>query len=78
MGMSAKARATAAPARRPVFGALHSTGWLQWLLLVGPALTVLLAIYLFPLGKLLMMSFGGAKPSVAAYQTYIPQIARAI
>ncbi len=69
-GTSTKARFAAGGTSRRGFGAVHSTAWLQWLVLVGPALAVLLAIYLFPLGKLLVMSFGGAEPSVAAYRKF--------
>ena len=66
----AGARAAPAAAVRPGFAALHSTRWLQFLVLAGPALAVLLAIYLYPLGKLLALSFGGVEPSAAAYRKF--------
>ena len=70
MGPGTGARAGPAAAARPGFAALHSTRWLQFLVLVGPALAVLLAIYLYPLGKLLALSFGGVEPSAAAYRKF--------
>jgi mannopine transport system permease protein len=50
----------------PGLGALATSSWLQWLVLVGPALALLLAIYLYPLARLLAMSLG-EPVSLAAY-----------
>jgi ABC-type spermidine/putrescine transport system permease subunit I len=47
------------------------TGRRQWLLLAGPTLVLLLAVYLYPLGKLLVMSFGGEDPGLAAYRRFL-------
>jgi ABC-type spermidine/putrescine transport system permease subunit I len=42
----------------------------QWLVLAGPTLALLGAIYLYPLGKLLVMSLGGAELGLAAYRKF--------
>jgi mannopine transport system permease protein len=55
--------------RRPGLGALTTSTWAQWLLLVGPALALLFAVYLYPLAKLLVMSLGDP-PSLAAYRKF--------
>ena len=49
---------------------LHSRRWLQGLVLVAPTLALLLAIYLYPLGKLLVLSFGESHLGLAAYRRF--------
>jgi ABC-type spermidine/putrescine transport system permease subunit I len=52
------------------FGRVHASPGLQFLVLVGPALAILGAVYLYPLAKLLTMSFGDHPPTVAAYKAF--------
>jgi ABC-type spermidine/putrescine transport system permease subunit I len=42
----------------------------QWLVLAGPTLTLLGAIYLYPLGKLLFMSLGDGALGLGAYRRF--------
>jgi mannopine transport system permease protein len=58
----------------PVAGrraAWYASGFLQWLVLVGPTLLLLLVIYLYPLGELLALSLGGGESTVAAYHKFL-------
>jgi putative spermidine/putrescine transport system ATP-binding protein len=59
-----------APLEPSGLAGVRMTARRQWLLLVGPALTLLLVCYLYPLAKLLVMSVGSAEPGLAAYQRF--------
>lgn len=49
----------------------HPARWPQWLVLAGPALAVLLAVYVYPLAKLLVLSVGGAEPGLGEYRKFL-------
>src|SRR5260370_14657505 len=44
--------------------------WRQAGLLVGPALLLLVAVYLYPLGRLFVLSVGGGGPGGAGLEAY--------
>lgn len=45
--------------------------WRQAALLAGPALLLLLAVYLYPLGRLLVLSFTGRSGATAGFDAYL-------
>ncbi len=62
---AARARST------PVTVRIRGSAWLQWLVLAGPALALLVCVYVYPLAKLAAMSVGGHPPTLAAYRAFL-------
>jgi putative spermidine/putrescine transport system permease protein len=48
-------------------GGVNAPPLRQWLILAGPAMLVLLAFYLYPIGRLAVMSVGGGDVGLGAY-----------
>lgn len=64
--------ATTPKVPRPALGArVRSLDWLRCLILLGPALGLLLVVYLYPLLKIFILSVGGGTVDTGAYRSLL-------